>query len=130
MSERKTRRTLPEGPDGGGSEPGPDVVVTRGGRDDYEDHHPGPEEVALVVEVADSSLREDREALPIYAWSGIPVVWIVNKKEKLIEVHSNPTGSVHTARFQEVVTFTDADDIPVVIDGREVGRISVKSIVR
>ena len=122
--------TLPDGPYGGGSEPEPDVVIARGCRDDYEDHHPGPEDVGLVVEVARSSLREDRAGLSIYAWAGIPVAWIVNGKEKTIEVYSNPTGPVHPARYQEVATFANADDIPVMIDDREVGRISVKAILR
>src|SRR5438132_10578955 len=37
------------------SEPEPDVAVIRGDDDDYPDRHPGPDEVALVVEVADST---------------------------------------------------------------------------
>src|SRR5262245_39214068 len=42
------------------SEPEPDVAVVRGERRQYLDHHPGPQDVALVVEVADSSLQRDR----------------------------------------------------------------------
>ncbi len=122
--------TLPDGSDGGGSEPEPDVVVARGRRDDYEDHHPGPEDVALVVEVARSSVREDRAALPVYAWAGIPVAWIVNQNEKQIEIYSRPTGPSHQARYQEVAIFTETDEIPVVIDNREIGRVSVKTILR
>ena len=42
------------------SEPEPDRCVVRGTIHDYEDHHPGPGDVALIVEVADSSLADDR----------------------------------------------------------------------
>ena len=43
------------------SEPEPDRCVVRGTIDDYDERHPGPDDIALVVEVADSSLAEDRE---------------------------------------------------------------------
>src|SRR5207253_1578278 len=42
------------------SEPEPDVVLVAGAIRDYEDRHPGPGDLALVIEVADSSLISDR----------------------------------------------------------------------
>ena len=53
---------LPGGPSGFGSEPEPDIVVVSGPSGTYKDHHPGPGEIALVVEVADSTLDDDRAA--------------------------------------------------------------------
>ena len=56
------------------SEPEPDVTVVRGDRRDYLDHHPGPEDVALLVEVADASLQRDRGSKKrLYARARIPV---------------------------------------------------------
>ncbi len=46
--------TLPD------SEPEPDVVLVRGERRHYVDRHPGPEDVALVIEVADATVQRDR----------------------------------------------------------------------
>ena len=60
------------------SEPEPDISVVRGTVDDYEDRHPGPEDVALVVEITRSSVRKDRAMARIYGPGGIPVYWIVN----------------------------------------------------
>src|SRR5271165_4583880 len=60
------------------SEPEPDVSLARGGIDDDEDRHPGPEDVALVVEVAESTLADDRAMAVTYDGGGIPVYWIVN----------------------------------------------------
>ncbi len=59
---------------GRASEPEPDRCVVRGTIRDYESRHPGPEHIVLVVEVADSSLTEDRlMGSEVYGPSGIPV---------------------------------------------------------
>lgn len=72
-------------------EPEPDVAVVNGHEDDFRDHHPGPGDVPLVIEVADSSLAFDRgEKLKKYAAAGIPVYGIVNLNEELVEVHTQP----------------------------------------
>ncbi len=56
------------------SEPEPDAAVIRGSRRDYLEHKPGPQDIALVVEVTDSTLRRDRNLKKrIYAAAGIPV---------------------------------------------------------
>jgi Uma2 family endonuclease len=60
------------------SEPEPDRCVVRGGIRDYSTHHPGPADVALVVEVADSSLEQDRNMAEIYGRAGVPIYWIIN----------------------------------------------------
>jgi Uma2 family endonuclease len=120
---------LPAGPAGRASEPEPDVAVVRGGVDDYADRHPGPADVALIIEVADSSLREDREGLTGYAWANIPVVWVVDLNGKVIEVYTLPTGPARPARYQDLTTFGAADEVPVVIDGREVGRIPARDLL-
>jgi len=73
------------------TEPEPDVAVIRGRRRDYEDHHPGPSDVLLVVEVADKSLAFDRGTkAALYASAGIPEYWIVNLRQYTIEVHRDP----------------------------------------
>ena len=76
---------------GQASEPEPDRCVVRGTIRDYEDRHPGPDDIALVVEVADSSLAEDRQmASLVYGPSGIPVYWIVNLVQRQVEVYTDP----------------------------------------
>ena len=66
------------------------------------------EEALLVVEVADTSLRYDREdKLPLYAAAGIPEAWIVDLREDLVEVYADPGargyGTVSRARRGERV---------------------------
>src|SRR6266700_204776 len=59
------------------SEPEPDILVVRGTRRDYTDRQPGPDEVVMVVEVADTTLRRDRGVKKrIYAAARLPIYWI------------------------------------------------------
>ena len=54
------------------SQPEPDFAIVRGSAADYENRHPGPADVGLVIEVADSSLlRDQRDKTRIYARAGI-----------------------------------------------------------
>ncbi len=75
------------------AEPEPDIAVLRPRPRGYRTRHPGPDDVILVIEVADTSLEYDRSVkIPLYAAAGIPEVWLVNLPDELIEVYRNPTG--------------------------------------
>ena len=77
------------------SVPQPDFAVFRY-RDDFylEGRRPTPADALLLIEVADSSLRYDREVkLPLYAAAGIPEYWIVNLQERVVEAYSQPDGN-------------------------------------
>ena len=75
----------------GHTEPLPDLVVARGGEDDYADRHLEARDILLVVEVADSSLRYDRaEKMPRYARAGIPEAWLVDVTARAVIVHTEP----------------------------------------
>jgi Uma2 family endonuclease len=74
------------------SEPEPDVVVVPGGHRDYLAEHPS--RPALVVEVAESSLRFDRRYKgSVYARAGIADYWIVNLLERVLEVRRRPVAA-------------------------------------
>ncbi len=73
------------------NEPQPDVAVLRPG--DYLNmaQHPGPADILLIIEVADSTVSSDRrQKMPRYARAGIPEAWIVNIPKGVVEVYSNP----------------------------------------
>jgi Uma2 family endonuclease len=73
------------------SEPQPDVVVVRPRDDYYREAHPGPEDVLLLIEVADTTARYDREVkVPLYARHAIPEVWLLDLPEKRLEVYYGP----------------------------------------
>ncbi|HKI17790.1 MAG TPA: Uma2 family endonuclease [Isosphaeraceae bacterium] len=107
-------------------EPEPDLSVIRGSRDDYLERHPEPKDVALLVDVADSSLDRDQgKKLLAYAKGGIPVYWIVNLVERQVEVYSDPAPKGYQSRKD----FKSGQDLPVIIEGVEVARIIVADIL-
>jgi Uma2 family endonuclease len=74
---------------GGYSVPEPDVVVAPGKRPDYDDTHPS--RALLVVEVADTSLMQDRlTKAGIYAAADVPEYWLVNLRDDCVEVFRAP----------------------------------------
>ncbi len=112
------------------SEPEPDLLVVRGTRRDYTDRQPGPEEVVLVVEVADTTLRRDRGVKKrIYAAAGLSIYWIVNLKERQVEFYTGPTGPAQRSTYAQRRDYGLGDTILVVIDDTEVGRILVKDVL-
>jgi Uma2 family endonuclease len=112
------------------SEPEPDVAVVQGDRHRYVDRHPGPQDIALVVEVADSTLQRDRIfKKQLYAEAGIAVYWIVNLAENRLEVHTRPSGSGQQADYLERRDFARDDEVPFVIEGRELGRIRLRDML-
>jgi len=76
------------------SEPQPDLMLLKRSADFYGSRHPGPADVLLLIEVADSSLGYDRERkLPAYASAGISEVWIVNLNEHSVETYRGRHGT-------------------------------------
>lgn len=75
------------------TEPQPDLSVLRWRGDDYMGAIPMAVDALLVIEVADSNLRYDRDVkLRFYAESGVPEVWIVDARGRQLLVHREPAG--------------------------------------
>lgn len=114
---------------GGTSEPEPDLVVARGPARQYLRRHPGPRDVVLVVEVADTTLAEDRgRKARIYARARVPVYWVVNLIDSQVEVYTLPrAGRAPAYRSRE--DFRAGDRVPLVLDGRELARLPVRELL-
>ena len=112
------------------SEPEPDVAIVRGTRFDYRDRHASPEDTALIMEVADATLRRDRSLKKqLYARAGVPVYWIINLIKLQIEVYTEPDQQSTPPDYRQRHIYRGADQIPVVLDGKEVGQILVSDIL-
>ncbi len=84
------------------SEPEPDIVVAPGPASRYRTRHPGPADIVLLVEVADSTLANDRGMkAQLYARAGIVVYWIVNLVDAQVEVYTDPTGPDPSPRYRQ-----------------------------
>ncbi|QWK11878.1 MAG: Uma2 family endonuclease [Thermoflexus hugenholtzii] len=106
---------------GARSEPQPDVALLRYRPDFYASAHPGPEDVLLVVEVAETSADSDRSLkIPLYARYGIPEAWLVDLLEERIEIYRHPTPqgyrSLHIAHRGETVSPTALPDLELSVD--------------
>jgi Uma2 family endonuclease len=78
------------------SEPEPDLMLLKPRADFYADSHPTAADVLLLIEVADTSARYDREIkLPLYARHGVQEVWIVDLEARLVRFHREPTGDAY-----------------------------------
>jgi Uma2 family endonuclease len=74
------------------SEPQPDLTLLRPRADFYTATHPGPQDVLLVVEVAETSAESDRAVkVPLYARFGVPEVWLVDLAAACLAVYRHPT---------------------------------------
>ena len=79
------------------SEPEPDLQILAHRDDFYTSQHPGPEDVLLLIEVAESSLEKDRnEKLRLYARAGIAEYWIIDVDQERLIVHRHPKGDEFT----------------------------------
>ena len=107
------------------SKPEPDRSVVRGAIRDYSNRSPGPDDIALILEVSVSSLVEDRQQAAIYAASGIPYSWIVNVVDRKVEVYSDPTPNGYKLRSD----YAAGEHVPVVIDGVRVADIAVDDLM-
>lgn len=62
----------------------------------YQNHHPTPAEVDLVIEVADTSLSYDSKVKSVlYAEASIPNYWIINLEEGCIETYAQPAQETY-----------------------------------
>ncbi len=111
-------------------QPEPDIAISRGPRERYGTNHPAAKDLALVGEICQSTEANDRGVkLQGYAAAKIPIYWIVDLSRRVVEVHSKPTGRGETARYRNSATFGPGEDVPVVIENAEVGKIAVDAFL-
>ncbi|MEA5552406.1 Uma2 family endonuclease [Anabaena cylindrica UHCC 0172] len=78
------------------SEPQPDIALLKPRPDFYRNSHPQPEDIFLLIEVADTTIKYDREVkIPLYAEANIPEVWLVDVNQEIIEVYRNPLQGIY-----------------------------------
>jgi Uma2 family endonuclease len=108
-------------------EPEPDVAIIRGTDADYRHRIPTAADVAMLVEVSDSTLSTDRGLkLAAYAKDGIPVYWIVNLVDRQVEVYTRP---LKAGRYRSRQDYKPGQQIPVVIAGQQLPPIAVDDIL-
>jgi Uma2 family endonuclease len=111
-------------------EPDPDGAVIRGSKKDYRTRHPTPDDLALVIEVADSTLARDRGIkLRSYARAGIALYWIINLIDRCVEVYAQPDSSRPEPTYLSKEIREETDSIAVTIAGMNLGTITVRDLL-
>lgn len=100
------------------SVPEPDISVVEGERKDFRSRHPST--AKLVIEVAVSTVEEDREMVDVYAEGGIEEYWIVLANAGQVEVHTRPfAGAYMESRVfgsGEVIACSSVPEIKLAVD--------------
>jgi Uma2 family endonuclease len=108
-------------------EPEPDIAIIRGSDADYRHRHPGPRDVALVIEVSEATLTRDRgPKRSVFARARIPVYWIINLVARQVEVYTQP---LKEGRYRSRKVFKPGQQIPVVIGGQALRPIDVDDLL-
>lgn len=111
------------------SEPEPDFSAATGPESKYDARHPGPKDLVLVVEVSHSSLQFDRNTkLALYAGEKIVQYWIVDVEHRCVDVYTQPKGGKNPT-YRQHTNYGAEQSVPVVVGGKELGRISVKELL-
>ena len=112
------------------SEPEPDISLVRGPLPSGTASHPQAGEIALLVEVAESSLDHDRTVKGrTFARAAIPVYWIINLRDRQVEVYTDPSGPDLQPAYRTRRDYGESDAVPLVLDGHEIARIPVRDLL-
>jgi Uma2 family endonuclease len=110
------------------SEPEPDLAIVQNDRGAYRRRHPVASEVALVVEVSDTSLDTDRIKGKTYGAAGIAEYWIVNLVDRSIEVYALPDPASATGYARRTL-FHANETLPLHIAGQDLGTLPVAALL-
>ena len=104
------------------SEPEPDITIIKRRPDFYAEQLPQPEDVLLIIEVADSSLEYDCETkIPLYAKANIKEVWLVNLIENIVQIYNEPTPEGYNImmkrRYNQKISPGNFPDITLTVSG-------------
>ncbi len=112
------------------SMPEPDIAVVLAPIERYLEHHPRPDEVGIVIKVADTSLQEDRSTKArIYARAGIGTYWVVNVVSHQIEVYSEPTSKVLAPTYAAHRDYQSGQTVTLALPGTRRMAIRVHDIL-
>jgi Uma2 family endonuclease len=111
------------------SEPEPDFAILRGPEEAYFHRKPVPRDVALLMEVADSSLLEDRRYKShVYAQVRIPEYWIINLVEARVEVYTQPRAG-KSPGYRHRRDYGIDESVPLILEGQEIAKIPVRDLL-
>ena len=103
------------------SEPQPDLAIAQRRADFYEAGHPQSNDIFLLIEVADTTVKSDRAVkIPLYAEDKISEVWLLDINERCLEVHREPSvngyQNVQKLREGQTIAIQAFPDVVFAVD--------------
>lgn len=90
-------------------QPEPDLALVRGTPQKTATRHPTGADVVLVIEVAFTTLREDRDKAEVYARGGVAEYWLINPAIPAVEVHRGPQAD---GSYREKLSYDPGETLP------------------
>lgn len=98
------------------SEPEPDLAVVR--RPRQTTGHPTAPDLALTIEVSDSTLSQDlHDKARLYARADIAEYWVVNLRDRRLDVFRQPSGPVADPCYRQSLTIQPGQTVELSLDG-------------
>jgi Uma2 family endonuclease len=92
------------------SMPEPDLAVVKEAEDEYQRRHPSGSEMALVVEVADTTVRPDlTRKRDLYANAGVQEYWVLDLKDRRLVVHRHLDAL--NAKFASIQSYLEDETV-------------------
>lgn len=110
------------------SMPEPDGAIIRGDADDY-DELAKAEDIGLLIEVADTTLNEDRRKAAMYARGRIPRYWILNLRSECVEVYDQLNDAGPEPSYDLVETYHRGDLVNLILDDQTVAELPVDDLL-
>lgn len=109
--------------------PEPDLSIVLGPETIYDTRHPEPQEILLLIEVSDSTLKDDRDIKGrIYAKAGVPAYWIINCDDRQVEIYTDPHSTAKIPRYRKQITYLPGQSFPVMLGGKKLGELAVNTL--
>jgi Uma2 family endonuclease len=110
------------------SKPEPDIAIVRGPIQQYMKRHPRVSDIGLLIEIADSSLMNDRRyKAGLYAEARLPEFWLINLVEGIVEVYTLPRSGKSPA-YRQRRDYRQGEQVRLVLDGKEIASLAVSDL--
>ena len=114
----------------GDSEPEPDLSVVAGDLRAFVNRHPGPSDIGLLIESAESSLDSDRVIKGrIYARANLLEFWIINLVDRQVEVYSDPDPLGMPPAYRRCDTYLRGQTVPLVLLAQTIAHVRVEDLL-
>ena len=114
----------------GDSEPEPDLAVVAGDLRAFLNRHPGPSDIGLLIESAESSLDTDRvDKGRIYARANIPQYWVINLVDRQVEAYSDPDPQGTPPSYRRHQTYGRGQTVPLVLMAQAIAQVRVDDLL-